>query len=63
MLSRVSAYDHLGSIALAPMGMVAGGLLYETIGASNTLLVIIATVVVPTLLVLGVRGVRHVKFD
>lgn len=58
MLSRVSAYDHLGSIALAPLGIVVAGILYETIGPQNTLLVAIATVVIPTALTLCVRDVR-----
>jgi predicted MFS family arabinose efflux permease len=58
MLSRVSAYDHLGSIALAPLGVVAGGLLYENLGAQPTLLIAAATVVIPTALALCVRDVR-----
>ena len=58
LLSRVSAYDHLGSIALAPLGIVAGGFLFEIIGPRATLLIAAATVVVPTLCVLCVREVR-----
>lgn len=57
MLSRVSAYDHLGSIALAPLGIVIGGLLYETLGSRPTLLIAAATVVLPTIAVLFVRDV------
>lgn len=63
MLSRVSAYDHLGSVALAPLGIVAGGILYETIGPQATLGVAIATVVVPTALALCVRDVRMMTAD
>ena len=59
LLSRVSAYDHLGSVALAPLGIVAGGFLFEMIGARNTLLLASATIFVPTLCVLGVREVRQ----
>ena len=59
MLSRVSAYDHLGSIALAPLGIVVGGWLYEIIGPRETLLIAAAAVIVPTALVLCVRDVRQ----
>ena len=58
MLSRISAYDHLGSIALAPMGIVVGGFLYEAFGFRPTLLLAAAAVVLPTALVLCVRDVR-----
>ena len=58
MLSRVSAYDHLGSIALAPLGIVFGGYLYETVGFRTTLLIAAATVIIPTALTLCVRDVR-----
>ena len=63
MLSRVSAYDHLGSIALAPLGVVVGGLLYEGLGAETTLMIAVATVVIPTVLVFCVRDVRHMTAD
>ncbi len=63
MLSRVSAYDHLGSFVLAPLGLVAGGVLYEALGARPTLLIAAATIVVPTICVLGVRGVRDLTAD
>ena len=57
-LSRVSAYDILGSIALAPLGEAAAGPLLEAIGTGNTLWIGAALIVLPTLLVLGVREVR-----
>lgn len=60
-LSRVSAYDHFGSVALAPIGVVIAGILYESIGRAQTLLAIAATIVVPTLLVLFVPGVRRLR--
>ncbi len=63
MLSRVSAYDHLGSIALAPLGIVAGGYLFEALGYRTTLLIAAATVVIPTALVLLVRDVRMMTND
>lgn len=58
MLSRVSAYDHLGSIALAPVGIVIAGFLFEKIGAQATLIFAALTIILPTALVLGVRDVR-----
>ncbi len=58
MLSRVSAYDHLGSIALAPVGIVVAGFLFENIGAQATLSIAALTVILPTALVLCVREVR-----
>jgi len=61
LLSRVSAYDHLGSIALAPLGIVAGGLLFEAIGPRPTLLIAAAAVIVPTAAVLLVPGVRRLR--
>ena len=63
MLSRVAAYDHLGSIALAPLGIVIFGMLYETLGHRSTLLIAAALVIVPTLLVLTVRDVRQMTLD
>lgn len=61
MLSRVSAYDHLGSIGIAPLGIVLGGYLFELIGFRDTLLLCAAFVIVPTLLVLCVREVRELR--
>ena len=58
MLSRVSAYDHLGSIALAPAGIVVAGFLFEKIGAQPTLAIAALTIILPTALALGVRDVR-----
>lgn len=60
-LSRVSAYDHLGSIALAPLGIVAAGSLYESIGADSTFTLVVAVVAIATALALCVRDVRHVR--
>ncbi len=63
MLSRVSAYDHLGSIVLAPLGIVLAGILYEVLGYRPTLILAAVTVIVPTLIVLGVRDVRMMTYD
>lgn len=35
LLSRVSAYDHLGSTILAPLGIVAAGFLFEVQHAND----------------------------
>lgn len=61
MLSRVSAYDHLGSIGIAPLGIILFGFLYESIGYRTTLLLCAACVIVPTALVLCVREVRELR--
>lgn len=60
-LSRVSAYDHLGSVVLAPLGVVIAGMLYEDIGGPATLWIIVAAIVLPTALVLFVPGVRRLR--
>lgn len=61
VLSRVSAYDNLGSIALAPMGLIAAGALLDSGGQTPTLLVAAGLVIVPTLLVLLDRSVRTLR--
>ena len=63
MLSRVSAYDHLGSIALAPLGIVVAGFLFEGYGYQVALLVAAALIIVPTIAVLFVADVRNVRLD
>ena len=57
-LSRVSAYDHLGSIVLMPLGEASAGPLYEALGPERALLLAAAGIVLPSLAVLGVRDVR-----
>jgi len=63
MLSRVSAYDTLGSIGLAPLGIVAAGFLLETVGSVVTLLIATATIAVPTALALLEPSVRRLRVD
>jgi predicted MFS family arabinose efflux permease len=63
LLSRVSAYDSLGSIALAPLGLVAAGFLLESVGAHATLLIAAMLIVVPTALALVDTDVRGLRFD
>ena len=58
LLSRVSAYDHLGSIALAPLGIVVAGFVYESLGYRTTLLIAALTVLLPTIVAISVRDVR-----
>ena len=60
-LSRVSAYDVLGSIALAPLGMAAAGPLVEAIGTSPTLWIGAALIILPTAAVLAVPEVRTLR--
>ena len=60
-LSRVSSYDILGSIAFVPVGEISAGLLIGWIGASTTLWIAVALVVVPTALVLLVPEVRRLE--
>ena len=61
LLSRVSAYDHLGSIGIAPLGIIAGGYLYEFIGPQQTLYLAALLLIVPTVAVLTVREVRDLR--
>ena len=63
LLSRVSAYDHLGSLALAPLGIVAGGILFEVIGARYTLWLAAACIILPTCIVLFVKDVRELRVE
>jgi predicted MFS family arabinose efflux permease len=60
-LSRVSAYDVVGSIALVPLGEVAAGLAVEAYGAPATLWAAVAAIVIPTAAVLFVPEVRHLR--
>lgn len=60
-LSRVSAYDVVGSIALVPFGQVLAGFGVEAFGAPFTLQVAVAAIVLPTAVVLLVPEVRHLR--
>ncbi|MBD3646334.1 MAG: hypothetical protein HUJ31_02520 [Pseudomonadales bacterium] len=63
MLSRVGAYDHLGSIAMIPLGVVAGGFLFEVMGGTATMLIAAVVIVMPTALVLLVPDVRRLRIE
>jgi hypothetical protein len=60
-LSRVSAYDAVGSIALVPLGEVLAGFALDAFGARPTLLGAVAAIVLPTAAVLGVPEVRQLR--
>ena len=60
-LSRVAAYDALGSFALAPVGTVVAGPLAGIFGTAAVLNVGGALIVVLTALVLLVPEVRHLR--
>jgi MFS family permease len=60
-LSRVSAYDALGSLALSPLGLAAAGPLSDAIGVDATLWLGVGLIVVPTALVLFVPEVRDLR--
>jgi predicted MFS family arabinose efflux permease len=61
MLSRVSAYDALGSFALAPLGLIAAGVSIEALGTQITAWIAVAMVLIPTVLTLCVRDVRQMR--
>ena len=60
-LSRVSAYDALGSTALSPLGLVAAGPISELVGVDATLWLGAVLIVVPTAAVLFVPEVRNLR--
>lgn len=60
-LSRVSAYDALGSLAIAPVGLVAAGPVSDQIGVNATLWLGVGLIVAPTALVLLVPEVRGLR--
>jgi hypothetical protein len=60
-LSRVSAYDALGSLALAPLGTAVAGPLADDFGTSGVLVVGGALIVVLTAAVLIIPEVRKLR--
>ncbi len=60
-LSRVSAYDALGSLALAPIGLAAAGPLSDAIGTTATLWLSASIIVATTALTLLVPEVRSLR--
>jgi len=58
-ISRVSAYDQLGSIALTPAGEIGAGFLIGAIGSATTAWIGVALIIIPSVLVLLVPEVRR----
>jgi MFS family permease len=61
-LARVSAYDLLGSIAFSPVGLALAGPVASAVGGvHHAMWVVVATVGVPTLLILAVPDVWRLR--
>jgi predicted MFS family arabinose efflux permease len=60
-LSRVSAWDWMGSFLFLPLGLVLAGPVSEVIGISTTLWISVAWAVASTLVVLLVPSVRNLR--
>ena len=60
-ISRVSAYDWMGSLAFLPLGFVLAGPVSGAIGVSTTLWIGCAVTIVSTLAVLSVPDVRELR--
>jgi MFS family permease len=60
-LSRVSAWDWMGSFAFLPLGLILAGPVSGAIGISTTLWISFGYLVVSTLVVLLVPGVRNLR--
>lgn len=60
-LSRVSAYDALGSLALSPLGMAAAGPLADGVGVHAALWIGVAVALGSTVAVLFVPEVRSLR--
>jgi predicted MFS family arabinose efflux permease len=61
VLSRVSAYDWLGSVALIPLGYALTGTLVGTLGITGTLWLAVVCSVIGSAAVLAVPAVRHLR--
>jgi MFS family permease len=60
-LSRVSAWDWMGSFAFLPLGLILAGPVSDAIGISTTLWISVGYLVVSTLAVLLVPSVRNLR--
>jgi hypothetical protein len=63
LLSRVAAYDWLGSYALTPVGYVMAALLSSRIGARNALLLAASWAVLSSAVVLAMPSVRRIRTE
>jgi MFS family permease len=61
LLSRVAAYDWLGSYALTPVGYIVGALLAARIGIRSTLIMSATWVVLSSTVVFALPSIRHLK--
>lgn len=61
MLSRVSSYDYLGSLAIFPLGLAVAGPLGDSFGVSATLLAAAVAAVVISAVLVSTRGVRELR--
>jgi MFS family permease len=61
VLSRVSAYDWLGSVALVPLGYALAGPLSSAIGITTTMWLAAGCTVAGSAVVLAVPSVRHLR--
>ena len=60
-LSRVSAWDWMGSYLFLPLGLVLAGPVSDVIGVSETLWISVAFIVLSTIAVLLVPDVRNLR--
>jgi hypothetical protein len=60
-LSRVTSYDAVGSLALAPLGLIVAGPLTEKFGTSTTLIAMSVVFIAILGVVLAVPGVRQLE--
>jgi Transmembrane secretion effector len=63
LLSRVAAYDWLGSYALTPVGFIMAALLSTQIGTRNTLLLAAIWAVLSSAVVLAIPSVRGMQTE
>jgi MFS family permease len=63
LLSRVAAYDWLGSYALTPVGFIMAALLSTQIGTRNTLLLAAIWAVLSSAVVLAIPSVRRMHTE
>lgn len=63
VLSRVAAYDWLGSYALTPVGYIVGALFAARIGIRNTLMVSATWAVLSSAVVISVSSIRRLQTD
>lgn len=61
MLSRVSSYDYLGSLAIFPLGLAVAGPLGDRLGISTTLLAGAACAVVMSVVLVSTRSIRELR--